>query len=58
MPDGNQLQAQSLVFYLELLHRFAKAGPAEQSEIFANIRRDYETTPTPSSELRPCTARK
>jgi hypothetical protein len=52
VPDGNQLQAQSLVFYLELLHRFAKAGPAEQSEIFANIRRDYETAPTPSSELR------
>jgi hypothetical protein len=52
VPDGNQLQAQSLVFYLELLHRFAKAGPAEQSEIFANIRRDFETTPTPSSELR------
>jgi hypothetical protein len=52
VPDRNQLQAQSLVFYLELLHRFAKAGPAEQAEIFANIRRDYETTPTPSSELR------
>ncbi len=52
VPDRNQLQAQSLVFFLELLHRFAKAGPAEQSEIFANIRRDYATTPTPSSELR------
>jgi len=52
VPDRNQLQAQSLVFFLELLHRFAKAGPAEQSEIFANIRRDYENTPTPSSELR------
>lgn len=52
VPDRNQMQAQSLVFYLELLHRFAKAGPAEQAEIFANIRRDYETTPTPSSQLR------
>lgn len=52
VPDRNQLQAQSLVFYLELLHRFAKAGPAEQSEILANIRRDYEAAPTPSSELR------
>ncbi len=52
VPDRNQMQAQSLVFFLELLHRFAKAGPAEQSEIFANIRRDYEATPLPSSELR------
>jgi len=52
VPDRNQLQAQSLVFFLELLHRLAKAGPAEQSEILANIRRDYQTTPTPSSELR------
>jgi hypothetical protein len=52
VPDRNQLQAQSLVFFLELLHRFANAGPAEQSEIFANIRRDYETAPSPSSELR------
>jgi hypothetical protein len=52
VPDRNQLQAQSLVFFLELLHRFAKAGPAEQSELFANIRRDYETTPSSSSELR------
>lgn len=52
VPDRNQLQAQSLAFFLELLHRFAKAGPAEQSEIFANIRRDFETSPTPSSELR------
>jgi hypothetical protein len=52
VPDRNQTQAQSLVFYLELLHRFAKAGPAEQSEILANIRRDYETAPSPSSELR------
>ncbi len=51
-PDRNQMQAQSLAFYFELLHRFAKAGTAEQAEIFANIRRDYETTPTPSSELR------
>ena len=52
VPDRNQMQAQSLVFYLELLHRFAKAGPAEQAEIFANIRRDYESTPTPASQLR------
>ncbi len=52
VPDRNQMQAQSLVFLLELLHRFAKAGPAEQSEIFANIRRDYESAPLPSSELR------
>ena len=52
VPDRNQMQAQSLVFYLELLHRFAKAGQAEQAEIFANIRRDFESTPSPSSELR------
>ena len=52
VPDRNQMQALSLVFYLELLHRFAKAGQAEQAEIFANIRRDFESTPSPSSELR------
>jgi hypothetical protein len=51
-PDRNQVQAQSLAFYLELLHRFAKATPSEQAEIFANVRRDFETTPTPSSRLR------
>ena len=51
-PDRGQLQAQALAFYLELLHRFVKAGPAEQAELFANIRRDFETTATPSSQLR------
>ncbi|MFO1426703.1 MAG: hypothetical protein U1F11_06960 [Steroidobacteraceae bacterium] len=50
-PDRNQVQGQALLFYLELLHRYAKAGAAEQAEIFANIRRDYEAGATPSTTL-------
>ncbi len=50
-PDREQLQSQAMAFYIELLHRFAKAGPAEQAELFANIRRDYDSAPTPSSQL-------
>jgi hypothetical protein len=41
-----------MLFFYELLHRYAKAGPAEQVEIIANIRRDFETAPSPSSQLR------
>jgi hypothetical protein len=51
-PDRNQMQGQALVFFYELLHRYATAGSAEQAEILTNIRRDFETAPSPSSQLR------
>ncbi len=50
-PDRNAVQAQALAFYLELLHRFAKAAPGEQAEIFANIQREFDAQPSPSSQL-------
>ncbi len=50
-PDRNAVQAQALAFYLELLHRFAKAGPGEQAEMFANMQREFDTQPSPSSQL-------
>jgi hypothetical protein len=51
-PDRNLAQGQALVFYYELLHRYATVGAAEQAEILTNIRRDYEGSPNPASTLR------
>lgn len=50
--DRREVQAQALVFYLELVHRMVLAPPAEQAEIFANIKRDHDTTGTPSAQIR------
>jgi hypothetical protein len=50
--DRREVQAQALVFYLELVHRMVLAPAAEQAEIFANIKRDHDTTGTPSAQLR------
>lgn len=50
--DRREVQAQALVFYLELLHRMVLAPAAEQAEIFANIKRDHDSTGTPSTQLR------
>jgi hypothetical protein len=50
--DRREVQAQALVFYLELVHRMVLAPAAEQAEIFANIKRDYDATGTPSAQLR------
>ena len=35
-----------------MLQKLVKASPAEQAEIVAAAQRDYETAPTPSSQLR------
>lgn len=45
-------QAQLLTSYLETLARLAQSGPAEQAEIFAAAKLEYETSPTASHQLR------
>lgn len=50
--DRAQTQAQAMIFYLELLHRMVLAPPAEQAEMFANIKRDHDASPSPGSQLR------
>jgi len=51
--DRAQAQTQAMVFYLELLHRMVRAGSAEQAEIFANVRRDYDANAAnPPAQLR------
>ncbi len=50
--DRRETQAQAMVFFLELVQRMVLASAAEQAEIFANIKRDYDTTGTPAARLR------
>jgi hypothetical protein len=51
-PDRRETQAQAMVFFLELVQRMVLAPAAEQAELFANIKRDYDSTGTPSARLR------
>jgi hypothetical protein len=50
--DRRETQAQAMVFFLELVQRMVLAPTAEQAEIFANIKRDHDTTGTPGARLR------
>lgn len=50
--DRRETQAQAMVFFLELVQRMVLAPAAEQAEIFANIKRDHDTTGTPAARLR------
>jgi hypothetical protein len=50
--DRAATQAALLASYLEVLQRVVQSPPAEQAEILSGARRDYETAPTPSHELR------
>ncbi|MBK7250035.1 MAG: hypothetical protein IPI06_03865 [Gammaproteobacteria bacterium] len=50
--DRATLHAQLLAGYLEVLPRLAHGAPAEQAEIFAAAKRDYESAPTASHQLR------
>jgi predicted small secreted protein len=50
--DRRETQAQAMVFFLELVQRMVLASTAEQAEIFANIKRDHDTTGTPAARLR------
>jgi hypothetical protein len=50
--DRRETQAQAMVFFLELVQRMVLAPAAEQAEIFANIKRDYDTSGTPAARLR------
>ncbi|MGB8326118.1 MAG: hypothetical protein WCE48_00925 [Steroidobacteraceae bacterium] len=49
--DRAAQQAAAVTGYLETLQRLIHGGAAEQAEILADLRRDYETTPTASHEL-------
>ncbi len=50
--DRAVTQAALLASYLETLQRVVQGAPAEQAEILSGARRDFETAPTPSHELR------
>lgn len=50
--DRTTAQAQALASHLEKLARLAQAPPAEQAEIFAAAKLEYEVTPTASNQLR------
>jgi hypothetical protein len=50
--DRALTQATLLASYLETLQRLVQGAPAEQAEILSGARRDFETAPTPSHELR------
>jgi hypothetical protein len=50
--DRAVTQAALLASYLETLQRLVQGAPAEQAEILSGARRDFETAPTPSHELR------
>jgi hypothetical protein len=50
--DRNAVQGASVASLLDTLQRLVRGGPAEQAEIFAALKRDYEEAPTPSHTLR------
>jgi hypothetical protein len=50
--DRAVTQAALLAGYLETLQRVVQGTPAEQAEILSGARRDFETAPTPSHELK------
>jgi hypothetical protein len=50
--DRAVTQATLLASYLEMLQRLVQGASAEQAEILSGARRDFETAPTPSHELR------
>jgi hypothetical protein len=50
--DRAVTQAALLASYLETLQRLVQGASAEQAEILSGARRDFETAPTPSHELR------
>jgi len=50
--DRAVTQATLLASYLEALQRVVQGAPAEQAEILSGARRDFETAPTPSHELK------
>jgi hypothetical protein len=50
--DRAALQASAIASYLETMQRLAQGGAAEQAEIFAAAKRQYDEAPTPSNQLR------
>ncbi|MGH8217313.1 MAG: hypothetical protein ACREUT_01900 [Steroidobacteraceae bacterium] len=49
--DRAAVSAASLVRQLAVLQRLIRGAPAEQAEILASAKHDYDTAPTPSNEL-------
>jgi hypothetical protein len=50
--DRAMVEATLLTGYLETLQRLVQGSAAEQAEILAGARRDFESAPTPSHQLR------
>lgn len=50
--DRAVTEAALLTGYLETLQRLVQGAAAEQAEILSAVRRDFQTAPTPSHELR------
>jgi hypothetical protein len=53
-PAVDQVAVASTVLsaYLQMLQSLLQAPPAQQAEIVADAQRDYDSTPTPSRELK------
>jgi hypothetical protein len=53
-PVVNAATTGSIVLseYLQLLQRLVQGRPSEQAEIVASAKREYDTAPTPSRELK------
>lgn len=49
--DRTAVSAASLARQLGVLQRLIQGAPAEQAEILASAKHDYDTAPTPSNEL-------
>lgn len=47
-----EMQAMLVTGHLEVLQRLLSSRPAEQAEIVATARRDFDEAPTPSRQLR------
>ena len=50
--DRAEIQAMLVTGHLEVLQRLLSSRPAEQAEIVATARRDFDAAPTPSRQLR------
>jgi hypothetical protein len=51
-PDRAAASASVLSEYLELLQKLVQSAPAQQAEMLATARREFDLAPTPSHQLR------
>jgi hypothetical protein len=52
VPDRTTASANVLNEYLELLQKLMQSAPAQQAEMLATTKREFDLAPTPSHQLR------